>query len=477
MSGRRSLESLYLATQPLILNLIGLPAMAFIVRSQGDQNFGQWQTAMTITGTAGVLSHLGLRPYFVRAVAQETASARERLAEQLGLRLTLALLGALLSLLACVLLGYSQVVLACTAVASLANLIGAVAFCFADVLEGLERFLAYTHAAFFAGISLQLASVFVSMAGWGPVALSFAYLLGPAVSAVTMGLTVQRHVGIRLRWQPRRWRELLRDCRAQSRAVLLGAFEDRAEPLLLPKVTGYASTGYFAAGNIPASRLVSVPYGLASFYFPKLARRHAAGRDLNDSVAHMLTLLLLLTLPATLGVCFLADWVSGLLFPASPELCARVMRWTMWSLPLAALGSGFMCALQAYGRIDHTARTELYTILMGFVVTAVCVLGWGVFGAAVSWLLRAALGPAFLLRLFWEPFQVAFKRIPWVRLGLACAAMQAVFSLVTRMSLSPAITLVGGGVAGSIAFLGFLAVTGVLTPRRISLMLAGGSDE
>ncbi|HEY0711377.1 MAG TPA: polysaccharide biosynthesis C-terminal domain-containing protein, partial [Polyangia bacterium] len=246
--------------------------------------------------------------------------------------------------------------------------------------------------------------------------------------------------------------------------------------LILPKVTDYANMGHFAAGNIPASRLVSIPYGLSSYYFPKLARRHAADRDLNETVTHLLTLLLLLTLPTTLGISYLADWVSGLLFPAAPELCAEVMRWTSWSLPLAALGSGFMCSLQAAGRIDHTARIELFTIVIGLLITVGFVVQGGVFGAALSWLARAALGTALLLPPFMRLFGPALRAVPWVRLTAAGFLMQATFWAAGRLPLSETTILWGGALAGSLVFLGFLALTRVLTRTRIGAMLSGGTD-
>jgi O-antigen/teichoic acid export membrane protein len=473
---RRSLESLYLATQPLVLNLLALPVMAFVVRSQGDEDFGQWQTAMTITGTVSVLSHLGLRPYFVRSIAQDPTSAGERLAEQLGLRLSLATLGALLAVGASLLLGHSRVVVLCTVIAAFGNLINAAAVCFADVLEGLERFLAYTNVAFLSGVSLQAASVMVGMAGWGPVALSLAYLMGPAVSLAFQAIVVHRAVIVRLHFRPKRWQELLRTCRAQSRANLLGAIEDRGEPLILPKVTDYANMGHFSAGNIPASRLVSIPYGLASYYFPKLARRHAADRDLNETVTHLLTLVLLLTLPTALGLCYLSGWVSGLLFPSAPDLCAEVMRWTSWSLPLAALSSAFMCSLQAAGRIDQTARIELLTIVIGLLVTIGCVLQAGVFGAAVSWLVRAAIAAALLVPPFVRLFRPGLIAVPWGRLAGACLLMQATFTGARSLPLSPATILWGGALAGSVVFLGFLVLTRVLTRSRVGAMLSGGTD-
>ena len=478
MRGRaRSLESLYLATQPLLLNIVGLPAMGYIIHRQGEANFGQWQTAATLTTTLGVLSFLGLRPYFVRSVAQDPTAAGERLAEQLVLRFLLAGLGAVLAIGACLVLGYSRIVLWCALVASVGNILTAIAYGFADVLEGSERFLAYTNVTFASGLALTLASVLVCAAGFGPVALSVSYLLGPLVGVVGFGLSAHRHTPFRLRWRPARYLELLKECRMQSRATLLGSFEERAETLVLPKVAGYVNMGVFAAGNIPASRLISIPYGLASFYFPKIARRQKEGRDLNETVTHLLTLLLLLTLPATLGVAFLAGWVSEILFQNQPELCASVMRWTTWSLPLAALTSGFTCALQATGRIEITARVELYTILIGFAVTAVCVTQLGVVGAIVSWLARAALAALLMMPPFMRWFRRGFFDVPWLRLALACGAMQATFWLFGMVQASRAMILVGGAVAGSLAFVVVLMATGVLVPSRVSAMLAGGHDS
>jgi O-antigen/teichoic acid export membrane protein len=473
----RPLESLYMATQPLVLNMIGLPVAGYIVHQLGDQKYGEWQTASTLTLSLGVLSFLGLRPYFVRAVAQDPAAAPDRLSEQLVMRSVLATLAGILSVAACLVLGYSRIVITCAAIASVGTILTAITFTFADVLEGLERFLAYTNVTFISGLLLILSNVLVCRAGYGPVALSLSYLVGPIAGAIAMGLSVRRHLPIRLSWRPARYRQLLRECRMQSRATMLGSFEERAESLVLPKVAGYAINGVFAAGNIPASRLISIPYGLASYYFPKIARRQRESRNLDDTITHMLTLLLLLTLPATLGISYLAGWVSGILFPDGPELCASVMRWTTWSLPLAAVGAGFTCALQATGRIEVTARVELLTIVIGFAVTLVFVTQLGVVGAIASWLVRAALAVVLLLVPFLRWFRRGLLGVPWIRLALACAAMQTAFTLSERLPLSPGWTLLAGAALGTVAFLGLLAITGVLIPSRVSAMLAGGHDS
>ena len=472
----RPLESLYMATQPLLLNMVGLPAAGYIVHRLGDRQYGEWQTASTLTLSFGVLSFLGLRPYFVRAVAQDPAHVGDRLSEQLVMRAVLAALAGVLAVTTCLVLGYSQVVITCAAIASVGTIFTAITFTFADVLEGREHFLAYTNATFISGLLLILSNVLVCRAGYGPVALSLSYLVQPVIGMIGMGLSVHRHTPIVLSWRPARYRELLRECRMQSRASVLTSFEERAESLVLPKVAGYAHTGVFAAGNIPASRLISIPYGLASFYFPKIARRQREGRNLDETIGHMLTLLLLLTLPAAMGISFLSGWVSQILFPKGPELCAAVMRWTTWSLPLVAVASGFTCALQATGRIEMTARVDLVTIVLGFATTLICVPQWGVVGAIISWLVRAGLSVLLLLVPFMRWFRGGLFGVPWLRLALACAAMQTAFWLSGRLPLGPGMVLLAGGVAGSVAFLGTLAATGVLVRSRISAMLAGGHD-
>ena len=81
------------------------------------------------------------------------------------------------------------------------------------------------------------------------------------------------------------------------------------------------------------------------------------------------------------------------------------------------------------------------------------------------------LMPAFLR---W--FKPGFLAVPWLRLGLACAAMQATFWLIGMIEASRGLILVAGGVAGTLAFFGVLLATGVLHPSRVSAMLAGGHE-
>src|SRR2546430_10844863 len=81
-----------LSLQPLLLNVISLPALAYIIYKLGKENYGQWMIATGIVGAVSILCALGLRGRFIRLVAQEPESAPEAFAEVLGTRITLTFL-------------------------------------------------------------------------------------------------------------------------------------------------------------------------------------------------------------------------------------------------------------------------------------------------------------------------------------------------------------------------------------------------
>src|SRR4051812_16515286 len=136
MSTRRNLlGALYLIAQPLLLNALAVPATALIIRSLGPTEYGQWAVSTSLIAVAIVLTNLGLRTLFVRAVAQDPSSAAAAFAEQLPLRILLALLAGAVSLGTCAALRYPMVVVECTAVAVAGMALTVILSAAADVLQ------------------------------------------------------------------------------------------------------------------------------------------------------------------------------------------------------------------------------------------------------------------------------------------------------------------------------------------------------
>src|SRR5438046_2177881 len=154
MKSNRLIDAILLIGQPLLLNVISLPAMAYIIRALGPTGYGQWMVGSSLSAMAFVLSVPGLRTLFVRRIAQNPDTAAEALGEQLGLRIVLACAATMVAVLICVALRYPTVVLCCVVLCSLSAAIFAISNALSDLLQGLQDFRRTTSVNMVAGLIL-----------------------------------------------------------------------------------------------------------------------------------------------------------------------------------------------------------------------------------------------------------------------------------------------------------------------------------
>lgn len=395
-----------LIVQPLALNVIGLFSTVYIIKSLGATGYGQWGTSVSLATTAAFLINLGLRMLFVRAVAQEPETAPQALAEQLGLRILLAIGAGGLAILASVLLGYPPVIVQCTAVAALGLICTAVGCVVADLLQGLERLPLVAAVNMTSGLVLTALSVVAMWRGGGPVALSLAYLSGPAMTALISLWLVQRKLfPVRVHFNFRRFGTILHESRLLAAQLGFVTICGNIESLVLPKLAGVTQFGFFNAGIIPASRLNIVPDGLATAFFPAMARTYREAPRMGVRLTfRYLALSQLLTLPIALMVTLLAGPMSAVLFRENPEICRMVMTITIWGLPLTGLNMIMGASLNAAGREAIEARLSIVATGVSLALSAFLVARWGLPGACISWVARSAVFVLFRLRYFIDAF-------------------------------------------------------------------------
>jgi O-antigen/teichoic acid export membrane protein len=407
MSIRRPVAgAAWLILQPLALNVLTVPATAYIIRKLGPAGYGQWSAAAALTAAVLVLTNLGVRTIFVRAIAQNPESAPQAFAEQLGLRVLLALGASIVAIFACLVMHYPPAVMQCTLIGSLGLLCCGVASSVSDLLYAFERLGESAGITLIQGLILTGCSVAVAYKGLGPVGLAWAYLLGPLTAAVmSLWLVQRKFFPVRFHWSLPRFFSLLRESRALAAQLTVGAVTTNVESLLVPKLMGIVVFGQFSAGLLPANRLTVISDGLSTAFYPIIARKWtenpaAAVREALRFLGLSVGICVLLAV----GGALVAGPAAEILFPKNPALCRMVISITVWALPLHALAEGIAYTLNACGKHGLQARLGMCAMPFGLAGSVGLIYSLGIPGACWSWVLRPVIDLLFYVPAFFKVF-------------------------------------------------------------------------
>lgn len=383
----------FIIVQPLLLNALSLPVTAYIIATLGAHDYGQWAVALTLVATGSILTNLGLRSFFIRGVARRPETASSALAEQLGLRMTLAVLAGGLSVVVCYSLGYPRAVLQCTAVLAAGGVFTAMATVVSDLLTATERLPALASINMTAGLTLTAASALAMWLDLGLAGLSVAYLLGPILTGTLSMLLVQRRLfPVRVLWSPSRFWSLLKEAKVLGLQLFVMNLGNHAENLLVPKMVGISAYGFFAAGTLLPRRLEVVPDGLNTAFYPALSKSYqeSPARAV-ASVKRFGLIMFAACVPAALVMFVLAGPIARLLFPGQYEICRTVIRITVWWVPLIGFAYGMGYALNAAGRERDEARIAITSTLVSLAVSVALIATFGLIGACAALVAKAAI--------------------------------------------------------------------------------------
>jgi len=402
-----------LAIQPLVLNVLSLPVMAYIIRGLGPAAYGQWTMATAMIGVLGVFTNLGLRGAFVRQVAGQPHNASKALAEQLGLRLILAAAAAALAILLCLILKYPTVVIECAAIGAAAMIVTTFATTLVDLLQAIGCIATVAAVNLIAGSLLTAASVIVIWIGMGPVVLSAAYLIGPVVSATALLIIVRKEMPVQIQFDRLRGLRLLKHSRAFAAQNLLNSASSYVEALFLPQLIGAANFGLYMAGTLLPLRLAAIPDGFCTAAYPMLTNRFRDCRVRGTWLTMgWLGFVLFACLTIAGGVFLLAGPIAGILFPAKPDSCQTVIRLTVWALPLFGIQSVLGYAINAAGGDAAQARASLPAALCNVVLTILLMSHLGITGACIAIPLRHVVRIIMLTVCFLRWFSTGMENQP-----------------------------------------------------------------
>jgi len=219
---------------------------------------------------------------------------------------------------------------------------------------------------------------------------------------------------------------LLKESKIIGAGQYLGILQGGLQGVVIPKLLGMTTFGYYTAGTILYSRLTLLPDSLSTAFYPLIARTNAV--DLRQSQRQsyrLLTIILIVCAPIAVLLYSLSEPISLILFPHKGALCVLVMRITAWAFPLLAISMPIGYSLQATGYFNATAKIGIYCTIINTVINIIMVIRFGLIGVCIGVIVTTAISLAAILPLYLRHFP-GVKTIPLLRTSFCTVGMASV---------------------------------------------------
>lgn len=371
----------YAAT--IVLTGATVPLMT---RHLGVADFGRFVTASSIvTIVAGVtelgLSGIGTREYALAAPSER----RGLLANLLGLRTVLTLVGLGIATPLMVLADYPRVVVAGMLVSGVGLILLNVQQTYSISLTAQLRWGISSVFELINTVVVAAATVALVLAGARLFSFFFISVVSSAAALAAAVVYLRGHVSLLPRFDLSLWRRLVRDTLPYSAAVMVGILYPRVGLIAVSAISSAHQTGYYST----AFKIVEVIGGIsgliASSAFPIFAR---AGRDDHERLRYAVsrvgdTVLIAgayITLSLVVAAPFVIEVIGGSSFaPAVP-----VLRLQALALLGGFLGTTYSYTLLSLRMHGALLRVTLAGLVMSIALSAALVPSLGAQGASIA---------------------------------------------------------------------------------------------
>jgi O-antigen/teichoic acid export membrane protein len=259
--------------------LVSLGSAAVLVRHLGIARFGNYVTVVSLVALVGGVSEAGIAVYGIREfAAREGAERRAMLADLLGMRVALTLIGIAGAAAFAAVAGYRGVLVLGVAVAG----VGLLAQVVAEVASiPLQSTLRLGRLAAIDLIRRVLALVLIALlAAAGAGLLPFfavSVVAGAVALAILLGM-VRADFTLRPAFDWSRWRALFAETLPFALAVSVGAIYFYITVVLMSVIASEHQTGLFATSFRVIQVALAVPALVLTAIFPLLARPGIRGK-------------------------------------------------------------------------------------------------------------------------------------------------------------------------------------------------------
>jgi O-antigen/teichoic acid export membrane protein len=261
------------AAAEMLGKLASVAYYAIMARKLGQEGFGQFTFALSLSLLTTVVTGFGIDAYVARAVARDPAAAPRLLVDALVVKTVFGTLGVLAAILVSLLGGYPGHVSIAVGILAVAAVLDLLTRAAKGTFQGLDDLRPVAAGLIMQRYATAIIGIVLLLAGGGLVAASLAYLAGMLLAmGLVFGRLFQR--GIRPRGAPSlaRSRRLVRGTLALGINIILNTALFRLDTVLLSFMKSDAAVGVYGAAYRLLESTLFLPFAFAAALLPTLSR-------------------------------------------------------------------------------------------------------------------------------------------------------------------------------------------------------------
>ena len=433
------------------LRVAGFIFTIVVVRTLGDDNFGEYSIVLAWAGLFSVIGDMGINQYLAREIARNHEIVHELFWDTVVLRMILAIAASVITIGGAILVAhYPTAVVIGIALFTATYYFSALVAPLQSILTGYERLdIISVLNVLNQIIYMVLAGLFLYL-GFNFVWLVIAGVTSMPVIAFMQWRAVRRnHLGPpRFRINRRMWFSLIKAGAPFAVTQLALTFANQVDSIFLSSLTNAQTVGWYSAAYRLTLTLYNLSLAFNTAVMPTLAREHA--RDPNSVRAWYYAsarFIAIITLPIAVGGSILNQQIV-LIYGQEFYVSSLAFALLIWDLPFVVFHafSGYITA--SIKKEGAAARIHVTIGVLNIVLNAILIPRFGLIGACFATVLTDFVGAALFYRLFRRVLGAGLMFHRMIQIVIAAAIMGAVVWILRGSSLAitiPVSALVFGG--------------------------------
>ncbi|NWG19108.1 MAG: oligosaccharide flippase family protein [Chloroflexi bacterium] len=368
-----------------VLKVLNFLYTVYTLRVLGEAGFGQYSAVLAFVGLFGVFFEIGLAQYVQRTIAQDPARTQALFWNLVVLRLILAIAGMAAITGLSLVLRHEPAMTFGVALFTGTFVLAAFLMPLITVLTANERLDLVSVMEVGAQLVTIVTGVLLLHSGAGFLGLLYVGFITMPLQIVMAVWAIRRYGygPLHFRIEPASWRPFIRASLPFGVTSLALTFNFNADTVILNLFHSNAEIGWYNAAYGLVFSLVSVAGGFLTAITPSFSREHVSDPErVRSWTRASVRWMMLLALPAAMGVSLLASQAIQLLYGQAFAPSGPVLAVIGWDIPLL-LFCAFCGNVTAAVGLEHpAARIYLFSAALNVVLNLLLIPMYGKMAAA-----------------------------------------------------------------------------------------------